>query len=94
MVAEANIESHGMGYGPQTLAKNEAFDLAHLQRNQRNVLRNFNHPAVIVWSLGNEAGFGPNFEACYTWIKDYDHSRPVQYEQAHGNEYSDFFWPM
>ena len=94
MVAEANIESHGMGYGPQTLAKNEAFDLAHLQRNQRNVLRNFNHPAVIVWSLGNEAGFGPNFEACYTWIKDYDHSRPVQYEQAHGNEYSDIFCPM
>ncbi|WP_340110765.1 glycoside hydrolase family 2 TIM barrel-domain containing protein [Maribellus mangrovi] len=94
MVAEANIESHGMGYGPRTLAKNEDFALAHLQRNQRNVLRNFNHPAVIVWSMGNEAGFGPNFEACYNWIKDFDTSRPVQYEQAHGNEYTDIFCPM
>lgn len=94
MVAEANIESHGMGYGPETLAKNPQFAKAHLERNERNVLRNFNHPAVIVWSLGNEAGFGPNFEACYKWIKDYDKSRPVQYEQAHGNEFTDIYCPM
>ena len=94
VVAEANIESHGMGYGDQTLAKNPAYAKAHLERNERNVKRNFNHPSVIIWSLGNEAGFGPNFEACYTWIKDYDHSRPVQYEQAHGNEYTDIFCPM
>ena len=94
VVAEANVESHGMGYGPQTLAKNEDFALAHLERNQRNVLRNYNHPAVIVWSMGNEAGFGPNFEACYKWIKEYDASRPVQYEQAHGNEFTDIYCPM
>lgn len=94
VVAEANIESHGMGYGKETLAKNEAFKKAHLERNKRNVLRNFNHPSIIIWSLGNEAGFGPNFEDCYTWVKNYDASRPVQYEQAHGNEFTDIFCPM
>jgi len=94
LVAEANLESHGMGYGDETLAKVEEFKLAHLERNQRNVLRNFNHPAVIIWSMGNEAGFGPNFEACYNWIKGYDHSRPVQYERAGNNEYTDIYCPM
>ncbi|PTN10057.1 glycoside hydrolase family 2 TIM barrel-domain containing protein [Mangrovibacterium marinum] len=94
VVAEANVESHGMGYGPETLAKNADFALAHLQRNERNVLRNFNHPSVIVWSMGNEAGFGQNFEACYKWIKAYDASRPVQYEQARENEFTDIFCPM
>ncbi|RKD90946.1 glycoside hydrolase family 2 TIM barrel-domain containing protein [Mangrovibacterium diazotrophicum] len=94
VVAEANLESHGMGYGPETLAKNPAYAKAHLERNERNVLRNFNHPAVIIWSMGNEAGFGPNFEACYEWIKGYDTSRPVQYEQAKENDYTDIFCPM
>jgi len=94
MVAEANLESHGMGYGDKTLAKNPQYALAHLERNQRNVQRNFNHPAVIIWSLGNEAGFGPNFEACYKWIKSEDASRPVQYEQAHGNDFTDIYCPM
>ncbi len=82
LTAEANIESHGMGYEEATLAKNPLFAKAHLERNQRNVMRNYNHPAVIVWSLGNEAGNGPNFDACYDWIKGYDNSRPVQYERA------------
>lgn len=94
MVAEANLESHGMGYGERTLAKNTQYTLAHMQRNQRNVQRNFNHPAVIFWSLGNEAGFGPNFEQCYRWIKSEDNSRPVQYEQARMNEFTDIFCPM
>ena len=82
VVDEGNIESHGMGYGPETLAKNPLFAAAHLARDSRMVQRDFNHPSVIVWSMGNEAGFGPNFEACYDWIKAYDPSRPVQYEQA------------
>lgn len=94
VVAEANVESHGMGYGDKTLAKNPAYAKAHLERNQRNVQRSFNHPSVIFWSLGNEAGFGPNFEACYRWIKNEDNSRPVQYEQAHGNEFTDVYCPM
>ena len=94
VVAEANIESHGMGYGDKTLAKNPLYDKAHLERNQRNVQRGFNHPSIIFWSLGNEAGFGPNFEACYKWIKAEDPSRAVQYEQAHGNEFTDIYCPM
>jgi len=94
VVAEANVESHGMGYGEKTLAKNPLYKLAHMERNQRNVQRSFNHASVIVWSLGNEAGFGPNFEQCYTWIKAEDTSRPVQYEQARQNEYTDIFCPM
>ena len=94
VVAEANVESHGMGYGEHTLAKNPAYASAHLERNQRNVQRSYNHVSVITWSLGNEAGFGPNFEACYKWIKNEDKTRPVQYEQAHGNEYTDIYCPM
>ncbi len=82
LVAEANVESHGMGYGDSSLAKNPAYAKAHLERNQRNVFRSINHPSVVIWSLGNEAGDGPNFSACYDWIKSYDPTRPVQYEQA------------
>ena len=100
VVDEGNIESHGMGYGPATLAKNPLFAAAHLERDSRMVKRDFNHPSVIIWSLGNEAGAGPNFEACYDWIKAYDPSRPVQYEQAViGRErrslrYTDIYCPM
>ena len=94
VVAEANVESHGMGYGDNTLAKNPLYALAHLERNQRNVQRSYNHPSVIIWSLGNEAGFGPNFEACYKWIKNEDKTRLVQYEQAGQNEFTDIYCPM
>lgn len=94
VVAEANVESHGMGFGKESLAKNPLYDVAHLQRNQRNVQRGFNHPSIIFWSLGNEAGFGSNFEACYKWIKAEDPSRAVQFEQAHGNEFTDVYCPM
>ena len=94
VVAEANVESHGMGYGEETLAKNPLYAKAHLERNQRNVQRGYNHPSIIFWSLGNEAGFGPNFEACYKWIKAEDQTRPVQYEQAGTNEFTDIYCPM
>lgn len=94
LVAEANIESHGMGYGPETLAKNPIYAKAHLERNQRNVQRGYNHPSIIFWSLGNEAGYGPNFEAAYDWIKAEDTSRAVQYEQAGREGKSDIYCPM
>ena len=94
MVAEANVESHGMGYGDITLAKNPLYETAHLERNERNIQRNFNHPAIIFWSMGNEAGFGPNFEKCYHWIKNEDKSRPVQYERADKNDFTDIYCPM
>ena len=84
---EANVESHGMGYKEKTLAKRADYEAAHLIRNQRMVLRDFNHPSVIYWSLGNEAGNGPNFHKCYDWIKAYDKSRPVHYEQANYIKY-------
>lgn len=94
VVAEANIESHGMGYGKETLAKNPSYKKAHMERNQRNVQRGYNHPSIIFWSLGNEAGYGPNFEQCYTWITNEDKTRAVQYEQAGTNEFTDIFCPM
>ena len=94
VVAEANIESHGMGYGKETLAKNPAYKKAHLERNERNVQRSFNHPSIIFWSLGNEAGYGPNFEAAYDWVKAEDPSRAVQYEQAGKTGKTDIFCPM
>ena len=94
LVAEANVESHGMGYGKSTLAIDPAYETAHLQRNRRNVERNYNHPSVIIWSLGNEAGYGPNFEKAYDMVKEMDPFRPVQYERAEYNGKSDIFCPM
>lgn len=94
ITAEANIESHGMGYGDKTLAKREDYHDAHIERNQHNVLVLKNHPSIIVWSLGNEAGYGKNFEDAYDWVKVYDPSRPVHYEQAGQNGKTDIFCPM
>ena len=94
MVAEANVESHGMGYGERTLAIRPDYALAHMQRNQRNVQSNFNHPSIIVWSMGNEAGHGDNFVQAYNWIKLADPSRPVQYERALGTPQTDIECPM
>ncbi len=79
---EANIESHGMGYGAQSLAKDPAWQAAHLDRIERMVERDKNHPSVVVWSMGNEAGDGVNFRAAYEWIKQKDPSRPIHYERA------------
>lgn len=101
VVDEANNESHGMGYGEKTLARNPEYAVATLQRVQRMVQRDINHPCIITWSLGNEAGDGPNFEACYRWIKSVDTTRPVQYERncdngpAGWHSYSSDIWcPM
>ena len=82
VIDEANIESHGMGFGEATLACNRDFQPAHLERVRRTVERDKNHACVIVWSMGNEAGNGPAFHACYEWLKRRDTSRPVQYENA------------
>ena len=97
VVDEGNIESHGMGYQDGvTLAQDPQFRAAHLIRDQRMVQRDFNHPSVIVWSLGNEAGAGPNFVDSRDWIKAYDPSRPVQYENPLMGRYdcSDIVCPM
>jgi beta-galactosidase len=94
VIDEANIESHGMGYGKESLAKAPSWGPAHLDRTVRMVERDKNHPCVIVWSLGNEAGNGVNFEATYDWIKQRDPSRPVQYERAQLERNTDIFCPM
>jgi beta-galactosidase len=94
VVDEANIESHGMGYGPKSLAKDPAWGPAHLDRVRRMVERDKNHPSVIIWSLGNEAGDGVNFEEAYRWLKARDPSRPVQYERAELRPHTDIYCPM
>jgi len=94
MVAEANIESHGMGYGDKTLAKEPTYEKAHLERNESNIKIYKNHPSIIFWSVGNEAGYGPNFEKAYDLVKAYDPSRPCQYEQAGQNGKTDIFCLM
>ena len=93
VVDEANIESHGMGYGKESLAKDTAWLATHLNRTRRMVERTKNHPCIITWSLGNEAGDGINFEKTYEWIKSRDTSRPVQYEQARSKNHTDITAP-
>lgn len=82
IVAEANLETHGMGYGEKTLAKVPRYEQTHLERNINNTHILKNHPCIVTWSLGNEGGYGPNFEKAYDMVKAYDTSRPVQYERA------------
>lgn len=80
---EANIESHGYGYDPdKTLANKPEYLQMHMERVSAMVERDKNHPSVIVWSMGNEAGTGTNFLAVYNWTKARDNSRPVHYERA------------
>ena len=94
VIDEANIESHGMGYGENSLAKDPEWKAAHLSRTKRMVERDKNHPSIILWSLGNEAGDGINFEATSAWIKSRDTSRPVHYERAGQMPHTDIVCPM
>ena len=94
VIDEANIESHGMGYGEESLAKQPEWAAAHMNRTVRMLERNKNHPSIIIWSLGNEGGDGPNFEATSAWIKQRDASRPVHYEQAKELPHTDIVCPM
>ena len=91
VVAEANVESHGMGYGNQSLAHRDDYTKAHLERN---VAAYYNHPSIICWSLGNEAGYGKNFEQAYDLVKGIDPGRVVQYERAGYGGKTDFYAPM
>ncbi|WP_286860900.1 glycoside hydrolase family 2 TIM barrel-domain containing protein [Proteiniphilum sp. UBA5510] len=94
LVDEANIESHGMGYGKENMAFDPAWDAAHLERTYSLVERDKNHPSVIIWSLGNESSNGDVFQKTYKWIKERDKTRPVQYEQAKETEATDIVCPM
>ena len=94
LTAESNLESHGMGYREHTLAKNPEFAKAHIERQEGNIITYKNNPSIIVWSLGNEAGYGVNFEKAYDWVKAYDKTRPCQFEQARHDGKTDIFCPM
>lgn len=94
VIAEANLESTGMGYDKNSLTDNPDYLQCYLERNTRNVERGYNHPSVIFWSLGNESAMGVNMEGCYTHLKAMDSSRPVFYERAQGTEFTDIFAPM
>jgi beta-galactosidase len=94
MIGEADIESHGMGYGKESLAKFPSWYQAHFDRFSRMIERDKNQPAIIIWSMGNEAGDGINFEQMYAWGKKRDPSRPIQYEQAGMSAHTDIFCPM
>jgi beta-galactosidase len=87
VVDEANIESHGMGYGEESLGHAPEWKGAHLDRVRNMVERDKNHACVVMWSLGNEAGPGENFRACADWLRSRDHTRPVHYERF--NEVAD-----
>jgi len=86
VIDEANIESHGMGYDlSYTMANRPTWEKAHVARVERLIQRDRNHPSVIIWSMGNEAGNGYNFYRAYLRMKELDKSRPVQYERAVNN---------
>lgn len=97
VINEANIETHGMGYNLRvggTLGNNPLFMDAHLHRTLNMYERDKNHPSVIVWSLGNEAGNGLNFYVTYNTLKTLDETRPVQYERAGLEWNTDIYCPM
>ena len=94
ITAEANLESHGMGYEEKSLAKFPEYIVPHIERNEGNVKPLINHPSVIVWSLGNESGYGVNFEKAYDWVKACDTTRPVQYERGGYDSKTDIYCPM
>lgn len=94
ITAEANLESHGMGYDEKSLAKFPEYIVPHIERNEGNVKPLINHPSIIVWSLGNECGYGVNFEKAYDWVKAYDKTRPVQYERGGYDSKTDIHCPM
>jgi beta-galactosidase len=94
LVDETNLESHGLGYGPDNVSNFPEWKAAHLDRVIRAVERDKNHPSVIIWSLGNEASNGKAFFDMYDWVKARDNSRPVQYEQAGENRNTDIVCPM
>ncbi|GAA5041196.1 beta-galactosidase [Marivirga lumbricoides] len=91
VIDEANIETHGFGYDEdKTPANKPEFLEPHLDRMRRMVERDKNHPSIIIWSMGNEAGDGPAFIQGYDWIKQRDSSRVVHYERAErGKEFKE-----
>ncbi len=85
--AEANVESHGMGYGKEGLGHFDEWKKTIVERNVNNVMNYRNHASIFLWSLGNESGPGKNFKAAYDGVKAADPTRPIHYERY--NEIAD-----
>lgn len=94
LIDEANIESHGMGYKEKSLAKDSTWLPAHMDRTKRMYAKSKNYPSVTFMSLGNEAGYGTNFEHTYDWLKSVEHNRPIQYERTEENRATDVYCRM
>lgn len=94
VVAEANQEGHGFGYGNDAPTKKPMFAKQILERNQHNVEMFYNHPSIIIWSMGNETADGPNFTAAFDWIKSVDSSRPLHWERAIKGPNTELYCPM
>ncbi len=87
LMDEANVESHEYYYGPESLSHPKEWEAAHVARNMEMVHQNYNHPSIVIWSMGNEAGPGDNFKAAYQAMRAFDTLRPIQYER--NNDISD-----
>ncbi|AEM72746.1 glycoside hydrolase family 2 TIM barrel-domain containing protein [Caldicellulosiruptor acetigenus] len=91
VIDEADLETHGFGavgdWG--LLAKDPMWEDAFVERAKMMVKRDKNHPSIIMWSLGNESGYGPNHDKMAEWIRSYDKSRPIHYESARDAEVVD-----
>lgn len=95
LIDEANLESHGMDFHKDgTLANYPDWELPFQQRMERMVMRDRNFTSIVTWSLGNESGYGKNFETIYNWTKSTDPTRPVQYEGSRRQGVSDIYCPM
>ena len=94
LIDETNIESHGMGYKEQSLAKDSTWLPAHMDRTKRMYAKSKNYPSVTFMSLGNEAGYGVNFERTYDWLKSVEFNRPIQYERTELNYATDVYCRM
>ncbi|RYG35494.1 hypothetical protein EON81_12605, partial [bacterium] len=94
VIDECDLETHGFDYGPDNITNDPAWAASCVDRMQRMVERDKNHPCVIMWSLGNEAGFGVNHRAMAEWTKKRDPSRPLHYEQDHKGEVTDVMSQM
>jgi beta-galactosidase len=91
LIDEANLETHGVW---DQLTKDPQWEAAFLERGQRMLARDKNHPSVIIWSLGNESGHGPNHAAMAEWIHANDPTRPIHYESAFAEPYVDMISVM